>query len=130
MAIVGVVTSIAFEDTDVRFMARLADVEGTTLTNALTTSISYSIWDVTGNVSVDPSTGLTPLTTYLKDTLQDTAMTHWKEDSIGYNFLHDIGEDKFTAPNNKYRIEYKVTLATGLVLHFAFDHHTIELKVT
>lgn len=132
MAIVGVFRTRGFEDSDVALMARLEDIEGTTLTNALTTSIHYSIWDVTADVEVTPSTLLDPLTDFLFDTLQDTAQTHWKKDATGYNFRHDIGESVFTEPNNEYRIEYKVTPAAvgSGVFHFAFDHETIELKVT
>lgn len=130
MAVVGVFETTNFEDSDGRFMARLTDIEGTRLTNALTTSIHYSIWDVTGNVEVTGSTELTPLTDNLDDTLQDTAQTHWKRDSTGYNFHHDIGAAEFSAPNNVYLVEYKVTPATGSPFHFAFRHTTLELKVT
>jgi hypothetical protein len=115
------VSAIVNEGTDLIFYRRLyVDVSGTltAITQALTSSITYSVFDAPTS-STASATGTLTVSSVIFDTLQTgTAFTTYA-DSTGYNFRTTMAKSLFPDPKS-YRCEFVVTLTGGSV--FTFDY--------
>ena len=96
------------------------DGEGNFLQIADIATITAKIFDLD---SATPDTPIsTPTVTVASAVLNTvvTAQTIWTEDTIGYNFLHDLAGSEFPTGERQYRVEYTVTLTGGAVFHGSY----------
>jgi hypothetical protein len=113
--------AVVNEGSDLVFYRRLyADVSGTqtALTQALTTSISYSVYD-SPTTTTASATGTLTVSSVIFDTLQTWSIWTTYLDSTGGNFRTTMAKSLF--PDAKqYRVEFLVTLSGGNT--FTFDY--------
>jgi len=98
------------EDSDIQVMARIVGYAGTYITQALTSSIVYSTFDLssaTPTTAIVDSTSLT-VSAVVFDALQRDE--RWTVDDIGYNFrVHTLAATIPATGDHMYRIEFKFT---------------------
>lgn len=98
--------------------------EGKFLKQADIASITCKVFDLDGATPDTPvATPTVTISSAILDT-PDTADTLWTVDTYGYNFIHDIANTVFADGNHRYRVEYTVTLASGLgsgVFHGVYE---------
>ena len=100
------------------FLARIEDHAGTTLTQAATSAIAYTVFlvdddDPDGDVAVS---GHDEVAVTVADSIFDTLQTddRWSVDTTGYNFRHTIdisGGAAFAIRGRKYRVVFTLTPA-------------------
>ncbi len=101
-------------------VATSIDGEGNFLQVADIATITCKIFDLD---SATPDTEIsTPTVTVATEVLDTvvTAQTIWTEDTVGYNFLHDLAGSEFPTGERRYRVEYTVTLTGGAVFHGSY----------
>jgi len=118
-----IITGTVAEDSSFSVLARV-DANGTDITQAATSSITYSAWDKADS-STTVASGTLTVSSVVYDTLQTDG--RWSADATGYNFKHDIGATVLTSGGKTYRFEYKVTMTDGGVSHLIYDINTVEL---
>ena len=112
-----------FEDSGAAVMARIVDNDGTNITQADLSAISWNIFDMSNPASAT-NTALV-ITDVVFDTLQTDS--RWTTDSTGYNFRHDVPAVSLAIGDAQYRLEYKFTPASGEVFHTAFELVTVDM---
>lgn len=63
--------------------------------------------------SSTPSTAINTQSLTVADVIYDTAQS-WSKDSVGWNFADAIPGTVMTSPGSTYRVDYTVTLASGI----------------
>lgn len=98
-------------------------VDGVAMVQSDVSTIEYA---VVNEGTKEVITALTSLV--VADVVYDTLQTdvRWTKDNVGYNFKHDVGHTITTDPDISYRLEYKVTLASGS--EFWLDSVVINLN--
>lgn len=87
--------------------------EGKCLKQADLTSINHYVYDTTDDALI-VSGALTPISSYISDTLLTDTYWDLTLDATGYNFYHNIGVTAFPNPRT-YKLLYKFT-TTGSVI--------------
>lgn len=111
------IKGVAFEDTDLTFLARVEIDRAGNLEPVLQSelnAITYKVHDG----SAETGTGTATIGTSVFNTLQTG--TIWTVDSTGYNFKHQVGRAAFPAPK-VYRVEYLFTLTGGTQFPVVFS---------
>lgn len=119
------VRGTAWEDSAVVLMARIANASGSNITQASTTSITYSVWESGNSTAVVTSTSLTP-SAVVFDTLQTP--TIWTTDSTGYNFRHDPPASALPNGGKTYTFEYRFDPSSGEDFSVVFEVSTKDLR--
>ena len=104
--------------------------EGNWLKQADLSAITCAIFDLD---SATPSTALSTPTVTIATAIQDTPVTNgkiWAEDSIGYNFLHDLAATAFPTGGRNYRVEYKFTTTGSAVSWAVFEGPASEVRTS
>ena len=106
-----------YEDSGAFLMGRVLGNSGALITQSDISSITYYIWDITGNVEI--TSGSLTVSSVVFNSLQlDDRCT---EDDIGYNFGYAAPASWFAAPDHTYRIEVKFTPSSGQVFFAVFE---------
>lgn len=127
------------EDTTATVLARVTAIggsggstgkagEGAWLTQADISSIECKVFDLD---SSDPDTATETETLTVADVILDTPETStasWDQDTIGYNFIHNLSHTYFPTGDRRYEVEYVFTLADGSVFHMAFSGLTDSIR--
>ncbi len=101
--------------------------EGNWLLAADVSSIERKVFDLDGSTPDTPViTSLTVATSVVVATGTDNVI--WVKDDVGYNFIDDIPASSFPTGGNRYRVEYKVTLAGGSVFHGIYEGQASSIK--
>lgn len=108
------ISGCVFEDSAFTVLQRV-QVNGADWTQAQVSSITYKVWNTTDPVTPVASGSVTVASSVF-DTLQLDG--RWPLDEEGYNFRHTLAATVLTE-SGTYRVEYKVTLASGSVFHLA-----------
>ena len=98
-------------------MGRVLGNDGAYLTQAVTSSITYLIHDITAGADI--ASGSLTVSSVIFDTLQTDG--RWTEDDTGYNFGHAVQAAWFATPDHTYRVEYKFTPSSGQVFWVVFE---------
>lgn len=120
----GVPTYVRWdEDSSATIMARLTarptttTAEGTPLVQSDVSTISITVWDITGGaVNANYNALALTVSAVMFNTLQG-----WHVDTTGFNFSYTIGSNGFPTGDSKYRVEVKFTLASGFVGHVVWE---------
>ena len=97
------------------------DGEGNWLKQADISTITCKVFDLS---SAAPNTPVAEPTVDKTVAVLDTPVTTnvvWTEDTVGYNFTHQLLNTIFATGEHTYRVEYKVTLTGGAVFHGAYE---------
>lgn len=122
----AVVTGTVYEGSAFTLLARVTDKNNAALTSAVVSTITYEVWDITGNLprKIVSETSLTPSAVFFAIRTGGP----WTVDSTGYNFLYEVpatdlsGRSKNTYPNaRQYSVEFKVTPTTGSPIFLVFQ---------
>lgn len=116
-------SAIVAEGADLVFYRRIyTDVSGTqtALTQALTSAITYKVFDSPTTTTASASGSLT-VSSVIFDTLQTNSIWTTYVDSTGYNFRSVFARSLFPDGNKTYRVEVIVTLAGGSGYQFPVD---------
>ena len=108
-ATTGIITGTAVEDAGVILLARVVGNDGTPITQASLTAITYSVYDITNSVSL--GTGTFTISSVVYDTLQTGEL--WDVDSTGYNFKAAIPASVMTPGGSRCQIDVKFDPVTG-----------------
>lgn len=105
--------AVITEDGGVLVLARVIDWDGVLLTQAATSAVNLSVYEVN---STETSPTLDTSITVSSVILDTPVTTHpsWKS-SLGYNFKHTVPASAFSTGDKVYRIEYKITPVSGEV---------------
>ena len=98
-------------------------VDGVAMVQSDVSTIEYAVINEGTKEVITALTSLT-VANVVYDTLQTDV--RWTKDNVGYNFKHDVGHTITTDPDISYRLEYKVTLASGS--EFWLDSVVINLN--
>lgn len=101
------------------FLARIRNSSGSYLTQATTTSIACTVYDITTGTAVSSSTPTVTVAASVYDTLQ-TGSPPWTKDSTGYNFRHAMPATAFATAGKVYQVSYVVTPTSGEVFEFRY----------
>ena len=116
----------AFEDGGATFMARVLGNDGAAITQSSISTITCAVYDL--STSTPTVAILAPslvVATVVFDTLQTDA--RWTADATGYNFLHAMPATAFPTGKHTYKVEYKVTPASGAVFWLVFEGFAEEI---
>lgn len=103
MSQVGIITGIVTAGSGVTIMARIRGVNGSLITQASLSTITYAIRDLTDGAT--DSTGSLTISSVVFDSLQQASdrwtissadTPHQKDKSYGYNFLAEFAASLFT----------------------------------
>ena len=132
MATTEPIKATVWEDGGAALMARVVGNSATAITQAAITSISYSVFDLSGTTPNTAITGYSAVSLTVADVVYDTLQTdaRWTADSTGYNFRHDIAAAVFATGGHRYRIEYKFTPATGSVFWLVYEITAKSLRTS
>jgi len=117
------------KDHTATFLARIEDHENTTLTQAVTSEITYTVFLVAPDAPDDDAAvsghedGEVTVADSIFDALQTDA--RWTEDSTGYNFRHTIDINTnlaFAIRGRQYRVVFELipTDATAQPVRWAY----------
>ena len=106
-----------WEDGGAFLMGRVLGNDGVYITQAVVSSITYLVHDITAGADV--TSGSVTISTTIFDTLQ--LDDRWTEDDIGYNFGVAVSASWFATPDHTYRVEYKFTPSSGQVFWVVFE---------
>lgn len=87
--------------------------EGYWLEQADIDSITCKVFALDG---ATPTVAITEPSVDVATAVLDTPVTStvlWTKDSVGYNFLHDLSASVFPEGDQRYQVEYTVTLTGG-----------------
>ena len=120
-----------FEDTPIVSLQRVVGLDGVALTQAGVASIARTVWDLGTSKMDDPPSQVAAGTgiPVVADTIFDTLQTDngWTEDTTGYNFRDVVPAVAFPDAGHRYRVEYLLTLAGGVVIAAPVDYDTVGL---
>ena len=103
--------------------ARLVDLNDVPLLQAGVTSITWKCFNAS-EVLIDSGTLV------VVDVLSDTLLTTgWAEDSIGYNFVHAVGDDVCIVAG-VHLFEYEVTITGGQKFTTPQFKPTVQARLT
>lgn len=100
------------------FLARIRNSSGSYLTQATTTSIACTVYDITSGTAVSSSTPTVTVATCVFDTIQTGSQ--WTKDSTGYNFRHAMPAATFATAGKLYQVSYVVTPSSGEAFEFRY----------
>ena len=110
-------------------IARIRSVNGSYLTQASLTAITYAVFNASGN---SPSTvvasGTLTISSVVYDALQTDA--RWTVDSLGYNFLAVIPGTAFPLGGTLYRVEITFTDTSSQKFRVVFQPKTQAIMTT
>lgn len=95
--------------------------EGKWIKIADVSSITCKVFDLD---SATPNTPIATPTVTVSASVIDTPVTSseiWTQDSVGYNFLHDLASSNFPDGSHVYTVEYEVTLTGGTKFHGTYS---------
>jgi len=108
------------------FFARIVALSGSNVTQASLSSISCSVYDVTGGASDLVATTSVTISSAVYDTLQ-TNDSRWTKDSTGYNFAYTVAGSNFPDGGSKYRVEITLLATSGHSMFLVAEATTAEL---
>lgn len=113
--------AVVFEDTTVKFLARLMVDASNVLTAAVQadfSAITYAVYS--GETSI--GTGTLTVSSVIYNSLQTGSI--WTVDSTGFNFKATLAASLFPTGNTTYTVEFKHTLADASVFWSVFEVRT------
>ena len=117
-----------WEGANLVVMARGRDIDAALLLQANVTAITYHVQDEDGEVIAE--TGLTPVSSYIFDTLQTTQLdARWTKDAIGYNFRHILAPTDLPNGGKKHWVTYKFTDSSSRVTKLGIEAPVTESYV-
>lgn len=127
--------SVVFEDGGATFLARVYGNSGSAITQASLSSITCKVFDLD---STTPDTAILTPTVTIASVVYDTLQTGglWVDDngdaldSVGYNFAHAMPATAFPTGGHRYRIEYKLTPASGEVFWIVFEATATDVRTS
>lgn len=102
--------------------------EGRWIQQADVTSITAKVYDLTDDPDMEAPEELVLDKTIVILDVPDESGEVWKDD-IGYNFRHHMTPNLFPSPN-VYRVEYRIELLGGYVVHESFEGPAGEVHAT
>ncbi len=114
-----------FEDSGLRWMARILGNDGAAIDQADISAIAYSVYNK-ADLTLATTTGTLDASDVIFDTLQTDS--RWGKDSTGYNFAWNVPASVFALGNVTYRIEVKLTPVTGEVFHLVRDVPVVAIN--
>lgn len=117
------------EDSGCTCLGRLL-LNGSNATQAGISSITYSVFDLSSRTPTTPITGHDAAALTVSQVIFDTLQTdgRWSEDSTGYNFRHEVAATAFPTGGHRYRIEYRITPASGQVFVVSFEVDAFKVQ--
>lgn len=110
-------------------LARIRSVNGSYLTQASLSSITYAVFNLTGNTpSTVLSSGTLTISSVVFDSLQTDA--RWTTDSVGYNFRVTIPGSAFALAATLYRVEVTFTDTDSQKFRVVFQPKTQPIMTT
>lgn len=113
------------EDSGVRWMARILGQSGSAIVQADVSSIVYSVYDKSDTTAAT-ATGTLTVSDVIYNALQTDS--RWGKDTTGYNFGWNVPASIFATGNKTYRIEVKITPASGEPIHIVRDFPVVALN--
>lgn len=95
--------------------------EGNFLKQSNVSTITCAVYD---RSSSTPANAIETPTVTISTSVLDTVVTTsvlWDEDTVGYNFLHDLANTNFPNGDVIYRVTYTWTLTGGEVFRIAYE---------
>lgn len=89
--------------------------EGYWVKQADVSSITYASFNETTGSSTAVSSGTVTLAGAILDTPVKGLSPLWNRDTFGYNFVHSLPPACFPTGGNVFRVEYKITYASGAI---------------
>jgi len=128
--IIGPIKTTNWEDTDTTFLSREYGNDAELITQSAMSSISYSVWDVSGSTPTSAIVSASSLTVsaVVYDTLQNGQ--EWDLDEIGYNFKYTVAGSNFNAPRHMYQVEFIFNPSSGGDWPLVFHHTTLALMTS
>ena len=110
-------------------LARIRSVNGSYLTQASLSAITYAVFNATGNA---PSTVTASGTLTIADVVFDALQTdaRWTVDSLGYNLLWVAPGSLFPLGSTIYRVEITLTDSASRKFRLVFHAKTQPLMTT
>ena len=107
----GPITGCCYQGSTVSLMARV-EADGVLINRAAVASIAYQVFDL-----CDTAEPVASGSVAVADSVYDELQTddRWSEDSVGYNFRHDVPGSVQSVGDSICRYEYRVTLVSGAV---------------
>ncbi len=108
------------------------DGEGKFVKQSDLNAIDYNVYvaDVDGTFTLVPGqTGALTISTVILDT-PDASNEIWVQDSVGYNFIHDLPATSFPDPDVEYLAEYKFTFTGGEVAWVRYRGYARGVEVS
>src|SRR4051812_31859089 len=100
----SIVTDRAFAATGAAMLARIRGSDGSYVTQAVTSSITCAVSDMTTGSAVAVITPSVVVASAIFDTLQTDSA--WSKDSTGYNFKHSLPATAFPTAGHVYLVVY------------------------
>jgi len=108
------------------------DGEGNWLQIADISTITCAVYDL--DDSDTPNTAIATPTVTISSAVLDTPVTTavlWTKDSTGYNFIYDLLPAHFPTGNNRYEVEFTITLAGDIVVfHGTYQGVALPVRVS
>ncbi|HUT14520.1 MAG TPA: hypothetical protein VMY42_28800 [Thermoguttaceae bacterium] len=101
-----------------RCLARVADNEGTNITQSDVSSIAWSLWDMS-DTSAAVASGTLLASNVITDTPTDDAA--WTVDDTGFNFAWTWTDDTSNSGGKTLRSEVVITLTSGEIIVLIFE---------
>jgi hypothetical protein len=124
-------TGFAFEDAGVALMARVEGWNGVNIVQSDLSAIQYCVTNKNTGATVIASTSLT-ISSVVFNTLQTPAV--WQTDATGYNFRHNVPAAAFPSGDEVtpviYRVEYKLTFASGEPVFLVWDIEALPIYMS
>lgn len=132
MATAQVFIGTVFEDGGAAIMGRVQIHDGSNAQQADITSITYSVFDVTGKTPDTAISGHSGASLTVADVIFDALQTdsRWTKDTTGYNFRQNIAATAFPTGNHVYEVEYKFTPATGEVFWVKYSLPAVNIRTS
>lgn len=122
------ITGTCFENSVCTLLARMTGANGGLMTSSTVSALSYKVTDLTTYPTsvVVPTTTLSPISSYIFDTLQTDAS--WTKDQTGYSFKLQINFGTFANANHLYEISVYVTPVAGANQEFPIVFRVTALQ--
>lgn len=111
-------TGSIWEDYPTQLMARIVGNDGSYITQATISTITYKVID-TSDGTVVVSNGSMTVASVVFDTMQSDS--RWELDDVGYNFRAEIAGASFPSSGRVYRVEVLFTPSSGSAFIVVFD---------
>jgi len=116
------IQGFVWEDGAAVALARVYGADGALITQATVSSITYATFDMSNGAAAGP-TGTPVVASTIFDTIQGANLSdvRWTADNIGFNFRYVLPAATFPVGQHRYRIEFKLTMASGDILWIPYE---------